>query len=97
MLREAVSQAGRRVTLAIECSGYSGAQPTYVITRWTKTGRPAELRYVPETYGIFDDRHPEPIAHRQAEARARAEAIFADMLQDGAPVIVGPTDERSGG
>jgi len=35
------------VTLATEQMTYQGAQPTDIIKRYTKTGRPMEQRYVP--------------------------------------------------
>jgi len=82
LIREAPSPAGHRVTLAVECSGYHGARPCYVITRHTKTGSPRDLRYVPVVYGVLDERRPTPMEQRRAEAEARALAIFKAFTQD---------------
>src|SRR5882724_9774588 len=72
IVRETRSTAGHRVTLAIECAGYPGAEPMYVIARYTAKG--AHLRYVPVTYGL-DERRPLRAETRCAQARARAETI----------------------
>lgn len=82
LIRETTSPAGHRVTLTIEQAAYQGAQPTYIITRYTKTGRPMEQRYVPVVYGVLDDRHPTPVEQRRAQAEARALVIFEAFARD---------------
>src|SRR5712692_5212001 len=82
LLRETTSPTGHRVTLAIDQASYQGAQPTYYITRWTKTGRPMEQRYVPVVYGVLDDRRPTPREKRRAQADARASVIFEAFARD---------------
>src|SRR6266849_5915203 len=82
LIRETTSPTGHRVTFAIEQATYQGAQPTYYITRWTKTGRPMEQRYVPVVYGALDDRRPTPRERRHAQAEARALAIFEALAGD---------------
>lgn len=60
VVAETMSPAGHRVTLTIECGGYPGARPFYVIARHEKK-RPEvrqEQRCVPVTYGVLDDQGP---------------------------------------
>jgi len=87
-LQETVSVAGHRVTLAIEHPGYPGAQPVYVVTRYTKAGEPDQRRWVPVTYGL-DAGRPLRAETRHAQARARAESIFEAFALD-------VTDPKSG-
>ena len=75
---QAVSPAGHRVTLMIECGAYPDARPFYVIARHEKKrpGVRQEQRFVPLTYGVLGDRRPAPVEQRRAEARSRALALF---------------------
>lgn len=84
VVAETMSPAGHRVTLTIECGGYPGARPFYVIARHEKK-RPEvrqEQRCVPVTYGVLDDQRPTPVESRQADARARALALFEAFALD---------------
>ena len=84
VVSEAVSPAGHRVTLMIECGAYPDARPFYVIARHEKK-RPEvrqEQRFVPVTYGVLGDRRPAPVEQRRAEARNRALALFESFAQD---------------
>ncbi len=48
ILDEAVSAAGRRVTLALECNQYRGARPFLTVTYWGSGGRqPARQLHSP--------------------------------------------------
>jgi hypothetical protein len=80
-IREATSPAGHRVSLAIECASYAGAQPLYVIARYGKKGGLQDLRYLPVTYGL-DGRRTLRLETRRAQARARAETIFEAFAVD---------------
>ena len=99
LIREAISRAGHRVTLTIAQASHQGAQPTYVITRYTKKGLPQGRRYVPVVYGVLDERHPEPAGQRRVSAEARALGVFGAFAQDlTEPAFLladGSTDARS--
>ena len=82
LIREAMSPTGHPVTLVIEHNTYSGAQPFYIITRSTTTGRPQDQRFVPVVFGVLDEKHPTPTAQRRAEAKAHAWAIFEAFTRD---------------
>jgi hypothetical protein len=48
VLSEALSRAGRRVTLAEEKGGYTGAQTFFTVTRYQTDGhRPQQQRFTP--------------------------------------------------
>jgi hypothetical protein len=81
ILLETVSSAGHRVTLAVQHPEYPGAQPVYVIARYTKKRGLQDLRYVPVTYGL-DGRGTLRAETRRAQARARAETIFEAFAGD---------------
>jgi hypothetical protein len=93
-IREATSPAGHRVSLALECPSYPGAQPLYVVARYTKKGGLQDLRYVPVIYGL-DERRPLRLETRGAQARARAETIFEAFARDVTdPEIRAPVSRR---
>ncbi len=48
VLREKVSQQGRRVTLSLGCGKYLGAHPYYTVAYFQKDGqRPQVIKYTP--------------------------------------------------
>lgn len=83
-LCEAWSLAGHRVALTLECGSYPGARPVYVVARY-EMKRPdvrQDQRYVPQAYGVLDDRRAALPEERHAEAKARALALFEEFAQD---------------
>jgi hypothetical protein len=84
ILCEAWNLAGHRVTLTLECGGYPGARPVYVIARYEmkRSDVRQDQRYVPLAYGVLDNRRDVTLEERHAEAKARAMALFAEFAQD---------------
>ena len=85
ILKETISPAGFRVTLAIETNRYRGAQAYYAITRHPRSAKShdaGQQRFVPVVYGVMDERRPTPEDQRRAEAAKRAEEIFEAFAKD---------------